>query len=112
MSLSNSLMIAIHEIRSSLDSSKPILENIKAAMKEAQKHWLIVDEEERFRAACGAVLLIANEDDKKILEKELKSLQTMSALQSGIPVDITTVLQDVDPKQFFGLLRIWKEIKQ
>lgn len=110
MSLSNSMMIAIQEIRSSLDNSKPILENIKIAMKEAKNHWLVVNEEERFRSAIGAVLLVANEEQKQILTDEMKGLQIISALQSGIPVDIEAATQGLDTTKFFGLLKIWKEI--
>ncbi len=104
-------MIAIQEIKGNLDKSKPFLDNIKSAMNAAQNHWLVVDEEERFKSACGALLLIADEENKEIMEQELKGLQSISAMQSGILVDLEATMQ-MGTKKFFGLMKIWRDLKK
>jgi len=112
MSVSNSIMIASTEIKMKLDESKPFEENIRIAMKEAQNHWLVVDEEDRFKSACGALLLIADDENKKRLEDELLGLRTISSMQSGVPVDLEAMMKQMDPKKFFGLTKIWRELKK
>lgn len=112
MSIPNSVVIAIEEIKSKLDTTKPFLDNIPIAMKEAQNHWLVTDEEERFKSACGALLLIADEENKNRLENELQGLRAISSMQSGVPVDLEAMMKQMDTKKFFGLTKIWRDLKK
>lgn len=112
MSISNSMIIAIEEIKSKLDKSKPFLDNITTAMKEAQNHWLITDEEEQFKCAAGALMFIGNDEQKEVIEQELKGLRTISAMQSGVAVDLEVMMKTMDPDKFFGLMKIWKNLKK
>jgi len=112
MSVSNSVMIAIKEIELNLDKSKPILEIIKDAMKQAKNHWLVTDQEEQFRSAVGATMMVCNDENRRILEDELKGLRIISSMQSGVVVDIEATMAGMNPKKFFGLMKIWKELEK
>jgi len=110
MSISNSIKIAIMEIEGQLDKTASIEDRLKKAMKLAKNHWLIVDEDEQFKSAVGAVLLKASEEERQIINQEMRILGALSAAQAGIPVNIEAVLPD-DVKKSYGLVKLWKETK-
>ena len=82
---------------------------LRAAMKATYHHWMVTDEDVQFRMAVGAVLLVAPEEDREILTGELKSLQILSAVMSGVPVDIASVKI---PEKSFGIMKMWHQVKQ
>src|SRR3990172_7035083 len=109
--LSNTEAIVLSEPAAALeretDRSTPNL--LRAAMKATHNHWMVLDEDVQFRMAVGAVLLVAPEEDREILTGELKSLQILSAIMSGVPVDIASVKI---PEKSFGLMKMWHQVKQ
>ena len=78
-------------------------------MKATHDHWMVLDEDVQFRMAVGAVLLVAPEADREVLEGELKSLRIMSAIMSGVPVDMDAVTVPENP---FGILKLWQETRR
>lgn len=87
-----------------LDES--LAERLRAAMKVGREHWMITDEDERFRASVGAVLLSATEDEREQISTELGVLRDFSALCSGVPVDVGRIQMPENP---IGLLGLWRE---
>lgn len=81
-------------------------DRLRAAMGCGRDHWMVTDEDERFRASVGAVLLSANEDERERIAVELRGLRDLSALLNGVPVDVTRIERQENP---IGLMRIWKE---
>jgi len=116
MSISNSLMIGITELENQIDHSKPLKEKMLDAMKLALDHWLVIEDEEQFKAAVGAVLIKATEEEKEKINNQLQMLKTLSAVLSGIPVDIEAVMKDMpkDEKEEDKLIlnSIWKQAKE
>ena len=54
----NSLMpVAIHEAKHAINDSDTIEDQIRSAMAVTRHHWLVTDEEERFKSAVGAVMM-------------------------------------------------------
>lgn len=106
MAINNSILVAVTELKQSVDADKPITERLKAAMAQARQHWLVTNEDDQFRAAIGAVLLSATDDEKARIESELKALRALSAATAGVPINFAALDTQKDP---IGLLKIWKE---
>ncbi len=81
-----------------------------SCLKEASS-WMLRNDDQKFRAGCGGMLLYYRDDDevRERIEYELRMLQSLSAATSGVPVDFATVLrEDLEP---IGLLKIFREAK-
>jgi hypothetical protein len=63
-------------------------ERVDAVMRAARTHWLVVDEQEQFKAACGALLVVGTDEEREEISYQLKQMAALSALMSGIPVDL------------------------
>ncbi len=111
MTLSQSdtmVSIAAQTAKSVAEKEDTLEGKLRAAMKDTLHFWLTTDEDIRFRGAVGAVLLCCSEEEKERLEEELKGLRAISAMTSGVPVDISQVNVPENPIQ---LLKLWKEVK-
>lgn len=112
MTLSNSVMIAITEAKAAVQravADEPDLSlegRLRAAFAVTRHHWVVVDEEKRFRAGVGGAMLLASVEERERLEAELRALATLSAAIAGVPVDIGG-LAEFEP---VGLLGIWQSI--
>lgn len=111
--MNNCIAIAIAEIKTYIEEAKekPLVERLKIAMKQAQQHWLVVDENERFQAAIASVFVLATEEEKHQLTKEINVLKGLSAACSGIPVDMNALMSNINPDELIGLKKIWEETK-
>lgn len=103
------LMIGITEAQNAADEHNKLEDKIDAAMNATINHWMILDEDKQFRAAVGGLILSVDEEIRERIKKEMESIRAMSAMMSGVPVDIEQV--DVD-FEFLGLLKRWKELKK
>lgn len=83
-------------------------DRLRRAMENGKDQWLITDEDERFRASVGAVLLSATEDEKERLGAELRALRDFSALMRGLPIDVTRIETPENP---VGLMKLWGDAK-
>jgi len=82
-------------------------------MKCMTTFWAATDDDLRFRGAVGGVLMVLNErEDTDTVAKitaELDSLKNLSALMSGVPVDMDRVTIPDNP---VGLMKMWEEAKK
>ena len=111
MTLSNSLQIAILEIKhkvAALPAETTLEDKLTAAMRDARHHWMVTNEDEQFRAAVGAVMLNSDDDTRRRIEKEMLALRTLGTAMDGVPVDFSSVEVPEDP---IGLLALWKDTK-
>lgn len=108
MNADNMVMIGaqmIHaEAKIKLEDS--IEDRLKAAMKVGRNHWMITDEDQRFRASCGAVLLDATEEERERIGDELHNLRVLNALITGVSSNIDAMREQENP---IGLLKLWKD---
>jgi len=115
MSLSNTILVAITEIKNKIDHTQPLKEKMLDAMKLALDHWLIVQDEEQFKAAVGAVLSKATQEEQAKINNQLKMLQTLSTILSGISVDVEETMKDIpkDEKEEDKLILndLWRKAK-
>jgi hypothetical protein len=109
MAIPNTMLIAISETASQIKGKHTdVKDMLRESMKIMSNHWLVTWEDQRFRAAVGAVMLLCTPEEKNTLEKEMKLLQGLSVATSGIPVDLTSLIEeDFVP---IGALGIWKEV--
>lgn len=110
MTFDNTTLIAISEIRGLIKDVKETEKMLKVAMEAARNHWLVIDENKRFTSAVGAVMAELGEDheDYETLLKEMKVLQVVGAMLSGVPVNLEAA---IPPENSFGLLKMWKDLK-
>ncbi len=109
MDLPADLMIVIAEAKSAAEGKNTLEDKLTAAMNAARNHWMVIDEDKQFRGAVGAVMLLVDDETRDRIELEMKTLNAMSAIFSGVPVDIERVEVAEDP---IGLLKMWKELKK
>jgi hypothetical protein len=110
-SVSPMMIIAVEEAKIAASDYNTTLGMLRAAMRSTCNSWCIVDENERFRAAMAAVLLLCGLEDKQVLIDEWKLIKSVTALFDGIPVDLEAVCAAA-PEHPFGIMRIWNEIKE
>ena len=94
------------ECRDDLKAANSLLDRVRIAFKVAKNHWMITDEDEQFRGACGAILHHSMGDDKERIEAEMRQLRAIAALMSGAQVEIPESTHEP-----IGLVRIWREGK-
>jgi len=117
------LMINVSELKrtveyrlTELGSKPPLPELARICFTEAQNDrvfmWSPQTEDERFRLACGALLLLIEGEDRDRVARELRALQAISAAMSGIPVDFESVFAGMDKGEAeapIGLLKIFRD---
>jgi hypothetical protein len=108
--MDNCVMVAITEIKANLygQDFPSLEERLKAAMRIAKGHWLVVGEEDRFKAAVGAVMLLVSPDEKARIEETLAGMKMLAAMANGIPVDLTQIPIPANP---LPLVKLWHEVK-
>ncbi len=102
-------MIAVTEAKQAAKDQKTLEERLIAAMKATKDHWMLTDEDGRFRAAVGAVLLLSEAEDRGRIESEIKQLRILSAMMNGVPIDFERVEKLENP---IGLMKMWHKIKE
>lgn len=87
---------------------EPNLERrIEKCMQAVQNSWMLTDEESKFRAAILAALQLSNDDEKEKIREALEPLKILSALLSGVPVDMSAVKLPENP---IRLRDIWTKV--
>lgn len=104
----NSVIVAIQEIEHEVKKGETTEDKFRLACKAVVNHWLVIDEESRFKTAVGALILLSDEETREVITEEMKSLSIISAIMTGVPVDLDRV---VIPKKTIGLVKIWQEVK-
>ena len=109
--MNSSMLIGIAELRTNIDPKQTLEDRLRATMREASNHWLVIDEQDQFRMAIGAVMVEATEEEQERLNIELKVLKAISTAINGIPVDWSNLVSDSDRDKFIGLSDLWREVK-
>lgn len=104
--------IQMLQARMKRHAEKNLESRLKVAMRESQVCDWVRDEDDRFRVAVGAVLLDANDEERELINNELRFLQALSAAVGGIPVDMGRVLNNFDSDKAIGLRALWVEASQ
>jgi len=111
------LMIPITALKNELEripdfAAKPIEERAKLAMKHVHSNnvcFMTPSDDQKFRSACGALILLSSEPEQARINRELRMLQTLSAAMSGVPVDFSSMCDDEDAEPPLGLMGIYRE---
>jgi hypothetical protein len=85
---------------------------VKAGMRATYGHWAALDEDDQFKAAIVGVSGLLPEEEQERLRQTLESLRDLSALLSGVPVDLAVLTEGIETRDPpLPLLRWWHEIK-
>lgn len=103
------LMIAVSETKARMEGKEyPSLEaKLEAAMELTKDHWMVTDEDGRFKAAIGAVLVTSNDEEKERIEQELSAIKALSAMFAGVPVDLSNVKA---PEKPLRMMDMWRKV--
>ena len=99
-------------------ANEPDLERriVKAMRPVANGHWMFTgDEDLCFRGAIGGVLRSpqTTEEEKERLIASVEGLRTISAILSGVPVDLEAAMDKLNSgPQVIPLQKLWLEAKQ
>ncbi len=75
----------------------------------AKDHWMVLDEEKQFKGAMLAAYRESNDEEKERIELSLKSLRILSALISGIPVDLEQAASDIEGIKMIPMQDLFKK---
>ena len=105
------ILIAASDAQAHVDTSKPVEDQVRAAMEVTKDFWMSTDEEVRFRGAVAAVLL-KNQGNEEVVERintEMRALNSLAAMMGGVPVDMERA---IPPEGFkpIGIRNLWMEI--
>lgn len=106
--MDNSMCIAVTEAREACKGKKSLPKRVRSAMEATKHHWLVTDENKRFQAAIAGLLVECSEEERERVAKEMKALQTLNTMLSGVKVDMSNF--EV-PKKPLKLMEIWGSIK-
>jgi hypothetical protein len=99
------------EVASNPDAT--LEDRLKASMKEMSSFWMTTDDDLRFRGALGGVLETLDRDsaDYNRLIREIEAIRNLSALMSGVPVDIARAFSESEDKpEPIGAIGMWREM--
>lgn len=103
--------VLVHDIPPGL----PLTERLAWAMERVHTHardlffMTGADDDLRFRTAVAAVLINANEEDKATITRSMAVINALSAMLSGVPVDIEQVYMDNNPVDTLPLMKMFHE---
>jgi hypothetical protein len=106
--ISGDVMIVVTEAKAAADKHDDLDQKIEAAMTVAKNHWMVLDENKQFQGAIGGILLSVDEETQERINAEMASLNILSAMMTGVPVDLEQVKVPENP---IGLMKRWKELK-
>lgn len=110
--MNNTHIVAIKELQTRMGerNNESLEERIKLAMNEVKNEdWLIRTEDDMFKVAVGAILLEATDEERELINQEIKFLKALSAASDGVDVNFGSLFNDIDPSKSIGLLKYWRE---
>ena len=105
----NLIMLVMMEAGSAIKPDDSLEDRCRSAMKAAKNHWMVLDEDSKFKGAVAALYEQANEDEKVRIKAEFDSLKFLSAMLNGVPVDFDAIEPLENP---VGLNKIWREVTE
>ena len=104
----NLILLVMAGARRAINPDQSLEERLRASMGACKNHFMVNDEDTQFKAAVAAVHeLSTDEDERRRIRVELNGLAALSALLSGVPVDVSQVETNDEP---IGLSKIWREV--
>ena len=106
-------MIISIELKDLAGKHDSVEDMFRAVIPKARNHWAVLDENEQFKGAIGAVILALIEqekdEDKERVTTEMNMLNAMSAAtRPGVSLNLEAIVkEDFKP---IGLLKIWREL--
>jgi len=90
---------------------KPLVKRAMVASFEPDYSWMITDDDTRFKSAVAAIYVKASEEDRERIMHEMKTLQSLNAVMSGVPVNMERLADEASRFESIGLLSFFKEAK-
>jgi hypothetical protein len=97
--MSDTLMAIVATEAKHAAEREPTLEGkLRAAMKVAANHWMVLDRDVQLKGALAAVLQVVGIEsgEGQRIQHELRLHRALSAAASGVPVDFAALLGDED----------------
>jgi len=109
------LALAVSIIDSSLkDQNHETVEGwLKAAFKLAKDVsciWMFSDDESKFKAGVGAAFSHVSEEDQERIRIELRLLNNLAAMMTGISVDMETAFEQPEGYEPIHMMQMWKDM--
>lgn len=99
-------------LRDSIPQDVPLEDKLRFAMRKVREPngaaFMCGNDDQMFRGAVGAVMLMCSEEERERIEFDLRNLKILSAMMSGIPVDVDAIKVAEKP---LGLVGMWHESK-
>ena len=105
------MLVAVDDIKQVCEGEPDVIKRLEKAMKKAQDFWLSTDDDLRFRAACAAAMVTGNTSDRERIVRSIKVLRALSAMLSGVPVNVADVLTQAD-EDAIPLKKMWLDAKK
>ncbi len=83
-------------------------ERLARAFEMSQSFWMTTDDDVRFRAAVGAVLLKSSPEEKALITESMKPLRMLAAALSGAEIDLSNI---PDMEGLIPLMKMYNEAK-
>lgn len=90
----------------------------KAMRSVAKGYWMLAgdgprEQDMRFRGAIAAVLLdpLTTEEDKTKIKNTLNQLRALSAMMSGLPMDLEAMVKQQEENPPLPLSAWWREVR-
>ena len=98
------------EAREAAKDCTTLDERIRAAMKSAANHWMVLDRDQQFQGAVTAIYELSDEATRERLTRELDVLKALSAVVQGVPVDFGALVGvEGEAPEPIGLSKFWRE---
>jgi len=114
--MNNEVVVAIHFLKPVVVENLPkgLDATITAVFRAARENWIVGhNDDQAFRAACGALLLVVDDETKERIKADLGALRALSAMISGVRVDIDAVTRQLDGGPApLGLMGRWHAAKK
>ncbi len=107
--MSTLVAIVMTEAKAAGEGIEDFEEMCRACMTIAAEHWMVLDEDEQFRGAIAAILMLADEEHKSRVKYTVKMLKGLNAATSGVPVYFEALV-DFEVKMV-PIVKWWQEIK-
>jgi hypothetical protein len=116
--LRNALVLTLTAIAKALPPFEPdedpkriAAEAFRLVLEPNGPNFLLVNPDEKFKAACGALFLRWQEKRPELAETiqdEMACLGAISAAQTGVPVNLGAALARFDEREPLGLLGLFR----
>lgn len=110
------LQIGATAMRSAIPTEAPLAERVEFAMRYAREHQdevffmsSHIDDDLMMRTALAAVMVTSDENDRDLITRSMQPLRMLSALLSGVPVDVAAIEMTDD---LLPLLKLWHASKE